>query len=178
MEFSTLLNERRSVRKYQPAEITQEQIGELVTAALLAPSWKNTQTGRYYAVCSSEKIDEFRNTALVSGNPAKCENVSCLIVSTFVKNIAGFSRTGEPDNEPGNEWGAYDLGLQAENLCLRAREMGFDTLIMGLRDEEAVRKFCDIPETEEVMAVIAVGKRDEEPQMPPRKPLERVLKFI
>lgn len=178
MEFKTLLDERRSVRKYQPAEISSEQIEEIITAALLAPSWKNTQTGRYYAVCGKNKIDEFRNTALLSGNPDKCENTACLIVSTFKKNIAGFSRTGEPDNEIGNGWGAYDLGMQAENLVLKAKELGYDTLIMGLRDADAIRKFCDIPEEEEVMAVIAVGKRDEDPQMPPRKTMEKVLKFI
>lgn len=105
MEFSELLKERRSVRKYQEATISKEELEDIINAALLAPSWKNTETGRYYAICDRVKIDEFRNSSLILGNAEKCENVACILVSTFVKNISGFCKsTGEPDNECGNEW--------------------------------------------------------------------------
>ncbi len=51
MEFQTLIENRRSVRKYSPnTDITKEQIQQLIKAALEAPSWKNTETGRYYCV--------------------------------------------------------------------------------------------------------------------------------
>ena len=47
MEFQTLIENRRSVRKYSPnTDITKEQIQQLIKAALEAPSWKNTETGR------------------------------------------------------------------------------------------------------------------------------------
>jgi nitroreductase len=59
-----------------------------------------------------------------------------------------------------------------------ARELGYDTLIMGLRDEEALIKLFDIPNDEAVMAVIAVGKRTNTPEKPPRKEIDEILKFI
>lgn len=46
----------------------------------------------------------------------------------------------------GNGWGCYDLGLQNENFVLKAAELGYGTLIMGLRDGEQLRKVLDIPE--------------------------------
>ena len=50
MEFQTLIENRRSVRKYSShTNVTKEQIQQLVQAALEAPSWKNTETGRYYS---------------------------------------------------------------------------------------------------------------------------------
>ena len=45
MEFQTLIENRRSVRKYSShTNVTKEQIQQLVQAALEAPSWKNTET--------------------------------------------------------------------------------------------------------------------------------------
>ena len=59
----------------------------------------------------------------------------------------------------GNDyWGAYDLGLQNSYLILKAKELGYDTLIMGLRDEEKLRAYFNIPEDEIMLPVIAIGK--------------------
>ena len=41
MELTKAIYERRSIRKYQNAEITREEIEELIKAAQMAPSWKN-----------------------------------------------------------------------------------------------------------------------------------------
>jgi nitroreductase len=62
-------------------------------------------------------------------------------------------------------------------LILKARAMGFDTLIMGGRDADALRATFSIPENETVMAVIALGYRKDEPQRPPRRPFDEVVKF-
>lgn len=101
-----------------------------------------------------------------------------LIITTFEKKRAGFDREGNPENEIGDEWGAYDLGLQNQLLLLKARELGLDTLVMGIRDGEALRKELDIPESQEVVAVISLGYRDIDPDMPKRKNLEDIAKFF
>ena len=48
---------------------------------------------------------------------------------------------------------------------------------MGIRDAEAIRRTLDIPETEEILAVIALGERKETPDRPRRKTVDDVLKF-
>ena len=56
--------------------------------------------------------------------------------------------------------------------------MGYDTLIMGIRDGEKLRECLEIPDTEEVVAVIAVGYRDINPEMPKRKDTNDILKIF
>lgn len=77
----------------------------------------------------------------------------------------------------GNGWGYYDLGLQNENFVLKAKELGLDTLIMGIRDGEAIRNFLDVPENEQVVSVIAVGYGEKDVQMPKRKSVSEIAKF-
>ena len=179
MEFQTLIENRRSVRKYSShTNVTKEQIQQLVQAALEAPSWKNTETGRYYCVLSEEIVNKIRENCLPGARNAEKSEHAALIVTTFVHNRAGFQKDGTPDNEIGNGWGCYDLGLQNENLILKAAELGLSTLIMGLRNADKIREMLSIPEAETIVAVIAVGKADEEPSRPKRRELEDVLKIF
>ena len=176
MEFENLMKQRRSVRKYDTdKKVSQEQITELVKAAMLAPSWKNSQTGRYYALLSDAELESFRLETLPEFNQ-KSSAGAALVVTTFVKNIAGFTKE-EPDNELANHWGAYDLGLQNAYFCLKAADLGLDTLIMGIRNADAIRSRLNIPENEEIVSVIAVGYRKEEPVFRKRLEAETVLKL-
>ena len=78
----------------------------------------------------------------------------------------------------GDGWGAYDNGLSDCYMILKARAMGFDTLIMGMRDADKLRELFSIPGDETIMAVIALGYRAEEPNRPERKPLDDIVKFF
>lgn len=72
MEFSKLLEERRSIRKFDPEKkVTADQIKEIINAAIQAPSWKNSQTTRYYAVVTPEKIEAFSAACLPEFNRIK-----------------------------------------------------------------------------------------------------------
>ena len=72
-------------------------------------------------------VTRFRQECLPEMNAGKGEN-AVLIISTFVHNRAGFQKDGTADNELGNGWGCYDLGLQNENLILKAEELAGDGL--------------------------------------------------
>ena len=149
---------------------------KILKEAQQAPSWKNQQTSRCYVAETPEKLEELRTAALPSFNQNSSAGAA-LIVTTYVKDIVGFS-DGTAVNEIGNGWGAYDLGLHDAYLILAAKNAGYDTLIMGIRDSEAIRGRLGIPESEEIMSVIAVGKRKAEPAERPRKALNEVVRFI
>ena len=178
MEFSVLLEERRSIRDYQPnVKISKEDIEKMIYAAQQAPSWKNSQTGRYYVAITKEGIESVRK-ARPEFNAVRTQNASAYIVTTYKTKISGHYGEGQAADANGDAWGAYDLGLQNENLLLKARELGYDTLIMGLRNEKALVELFDIPSDEAIMAVIAVGKRVIDPAKPPRNDIEDILKII
>ena len=85
MEFQKVLETRRTVRKYS-AGVTREQMEELLRAAQEAPSWKNSQTGRYYCVLSEEMVDKIRVECLPdAGNAGKSSQPSFMTVPVFRK---------------------------------------------------------------------------------------------
>ena len=177
MEFQTVLETRRSMRKYQEGKkIDKSMVDELIKAALWAPTWKNSETGRYYAVLSEEMLLKFRNECLAEYNRNNSANACAIIVTTFVKNQSGFNADGTPTNELGNGWGIYDLGLQNQNLLLKAKEMGLDTLVMGIRDEVKIREMLNISEEEIIVSAIALGYGAIEAKAPKRKEIDEVLK--
>ena len=175
MEFSELIKARRSVRSYESA-ISHEDLVTILKAAQQAPSWKNQQTSRCYVAETQETLEALRTAALPSFNRNSSAKAA-LIVTTYAKDIVGFN-DGKAVNEIGNGWGAYDLGLHDAYLVLAASNAGYDTLIMGIRDAEAIRSKLGIPENEEIMSVIAVGKRGAEPADRPRKALDEVVRFF
>ena len=177
VEFTELIESRRSIRAYDASKkVTTEQVKELVYAAIQAPSWKNSQTARYYCITSDDMIEKFRSECLPEYNANNAAGAT-LIVTTFVSNRAGFNREGVADNECGNGWGYYDLGLHNENLILKARDMGLGTLVMGLRDGDKIREMLNIPAEETIVSVIAVGYTDAAPDKPKRKTPEDIVKF-
>ena len=174
MEFSELIRIRRSCRSYKEAKVSEEDIKEIIRAAQQAPSWKNSQTGRYYVALSDEAIANVFNT-LPGFNQNSSKNAA-YIVTSFVSGVSGSGAEGKMEKE-GDIWGGYDLGLQNAYMLLKASELGYDTLIMGLRDIDALRKYFDIPENEIIMAVVAIGKKNAEANMRPRKELDEILKI-
>ena len=167
---------RRSIRNYEPGRtISEAQVRELLTAAQNAPSWANQQPSKYYVAISPEKHDAVLE--MIGGNKDRVINAPVFIVSTFDKSKSGFFR-GNPANDAGELWGAYDNGLSNAYLVLKARDMGFDTLIMGMREADKLRELFAIPENEAILAVIALGYRAEEPNMPVHRPLDEVVKFF
>lgn len=177
MKFSELIEARRSVRKYAKAEISRDEMAKIVEEALNAPSWKNTETTRYYAAIGDDAKVKMWGGALPSFNAASSANAAALVAVTFVPGESGYMGD-TPADELGDMWGAYDCGLASSYFVLAAKNHGWDTLIMGIRDTAKVKSILGIPEKEVLMSVIAVGKSAQPYFKNPRKPVAEVLKAV
>ena len=174
--FDEIVASRRSVRSYDASKtISEAEVREVLAAAQEAPSWINYEPAKYYVAMSPEKIAAVKEA--LGRNKDRLEGVSALIVSAFEQSKSGFV-DGKIVDPIGDQWGAHDCGLSVAFLILKARSMGFDTLIMGGRDADALRGIFPIPENETVMAVIALGYRKDDPQRPERRPFDEVVKFF
>ena len=49
---------------------------------------------------------------------------------------------------------------------------------MGIRESETLRKACNIPDNEEIMAVIAFGYKDGDAIFRERKSLDEIRKYL
>jgi len=176
MELTKALKGRRSIRSYKTDVVSREKINELIEAAILAPSWKNSQVSRFYVSDNPDTTKSFLD-CMPDFNKKSMENVPAVIVSTVVKNRSGFERDGSYTTHLKDGWQYFDNGLSVGNMCLKAYELGLGTLIMGIYDVDKVRDFFDIPETEEIVSVVAVGYAAIEPAMPKRKTVDEITTY-
>ena len=175
MEYDILLLTRKSIRKYKDQEIKQEDIETCIKAALEAPTWKNTETERFY-VALSEEAKAKVYAALPEHNQKKTVHAA-YIVCTYVSGVSGIGKETFA-NELGDGWGAYDNGLASMCLMLKASELGLGTLVMGMRDADELRKAFSIPENEIITGVIAIGVPNEDPARRTRKSVTETSQFF
>ena len=174
--FDEVVTTRRSIRNYDATKtISEAEVRQLLTTTQEAPSWANGQPTKYYVAMPPEKVEAVQGM-IGDFNKRNVQGAPVLMVSTFENTKSGFFN-GQATNEIGEGWGAYDNGVSNAYLVLAARAMGFDTLIMGMRNSDALRALFNIPESETIMAVISLGYRAAEPNRPGRRPLEEIVTF-
>lgn len=176
MELNECINTRRSIRKYQNKAISRDVILEIIKAAQMAPSWKNSQVSRYYAVTSEEKLKIVKE-CLPEFNKNNTKDAPAIIVTTVVNGRSGYDKEGNYVTHIKDGFQFFDNGLQVQNLCLKAHDLGLGTLIMGLYDEARIREILQIPEEQIIVAVLGLGYPDIEPITPQRKDIEEIVKF-
>ena len=174
--FDEVVTTRRSIRNYDATKtISEAEVRQLLTTTQEAPSWANGQPTKYYVAMTPEKVQAVQEL-IGDFNKRNVQGAPVLMVSTYENTKSGFFN-GQATNEIGEGWGAYDNGVSNAYLVLIARAMGFDTLIMGMRNSDALRALFNIPESETIMAVISLGYRAAEPNRPGRRPLEEIVTF-
>ena len=167
---------RRSVRKFQDKAVPHDVLEQVIDIAAYAPTWKNTQINRYVAIEGRDKIDYIAKE-YAPFNLKTLSNTPLLIAQTFVKNRSGFERDGSYTTDREGGWQMYDCGIGAQTLALAAHEAGLGTVIMGIFDRIGLEKYLEIPEDQELIALIAVGYPDEEPVAPRRKLSDVILRY-
>ena len=197
-----LMDERKSVRKYEPGvTIPREQIQHILEQATSAPSSSNLQPWRFLVIDDQEQKKELR---IAGFNQAQIETSSAIIAvlgdNQMHKNAKqindlnvelGYMPRDIADMMIANSESAYsnfseiertniahlDAGLISMQVVLLAKDMGYDTVIMGGFDKAAFAKKYELPANELPMILIAIGK----PAMPARNssrlPLEQIIRF-
>ena len=197
-----LMHERKSVRKYVPGiTIPREQIKHILEQATSAPSSSNLQPWRFLVIDDQEQKKELRTAGF---NQEQIETSSAIIAvigdNEMYKNAKqindlnvelGYMPREIADMMIANSEASYssfsdaertniahfDAGLISMQIVLLAKDMGYDTVIMGGFDKAAFAKKYELPANEVPMVLIAIGK----PAMPARNssrlPLEQITRF-
>jgi nitroreductase len=168
---------RRSIRRFTEQTVSHELLEQIVETASYAPSWKNTQITRYIAVEGEAKDKLATHTTIWAGNGTIIDSAPMVVAVTVVTGRSGFERDGSFSTGKGDGWQMFDAGIASEAFCLAAYEQGLGTVIMGLYDEEDVVKLLDIPENQELVALIAIGYPAQSPEAPQRKPVTDLLSY-
>lgn len=179
MDFQSCVRGRRSIRRYTNEKIEHSSFEQIIELARYAPSWKNTQTTRYTLVQDKEVLQAIAEHAVLgfsynTKTILQCPNL--VILSTITKQ-AGFEEDGTASTRKHNGWEMFDSGIAAQTFCLSAYELGYGTVIMGIFDDLKIHEILALPENQTVSAIIAIGKYEKTPKMPPRKEVADLVTY-
>lgn len=179
MDAQTCILTRRSVRKFTDEPVSHELLEKVVALAAYAPSWKNTQISRYLAIEDPEVRNTIAEEYCLPGanNPNIIKGAPLLVAQTFVKSRCGYERDGTFTTDREDGWQYYDCGIAAQTFCLAAHDLGLATVIMGVFDRKRLQAYLQIPEGQELMALIAVGHPSEVGPAPKRKDVDVLLSW-
>jgi nitroreductase len=176
MDFSQVLQNRRSVRKYQARPVEREKLEQCVEAARIAPSACNAQPWKFLIIDDEETKKRFarevfsgiyRETLFAARAPA---------LAMMVTDPLWLPPPGE-FTKPTN-YHLIDIGIAGEHFVLKATEMGLGTCWIGRFDEEKAKQVLGIPEGHRIEILIAVGYPAEESIQPKeKKPLKSLFVY-
>lgn len=179
MEALECIKTRRSCRKFQEEAVPHEVLEEIVGVAAFAPSWKNTQIARYIVVEDKAKLQAIASDCVLGFeyNMKTISRCPALVVVTMVKNRSGYEKDGSYTTSKEDRWEMFDAGIATQTFSLAAHEKGLGTVIMGIFDEAKIAEVVDIPEGQQVAALVAIGYPVFQPEAPKRKEVAELLSF-
>ncbi len=164
--------ERRSIRKYEDRDLSENQINAMVQAALLSPSARNKQPWNISVVTNKELILKYEKAIIqhfidygeewvIEHNKSRGNKIFYDAPVVFVISM--------------KEGSGIDVGIMAQSIAIAAKGMGLDSVILGFPrvvfekqygDEWA--KILKFPEDHVYGISVAVGYgaekgRDREP---------------
>ena len=177
MDFSELILNSRSVRKYLPKSVERELIDKCLNVSRLAPSACNSQPW-YFIVIDNEQVKDRLCSAAFSGIYSSnkfVKNAPVIIVviteqQSYQVKVGGFFRH--------LKYALVDIGIAGEHLALQAAELGLGTCWLGWFSENGVRKALDLPKSTKIDIMFSLGYPADSDRPKKRRPLDEIRRYI
>ncbi|MGD1849553.1 MAG: nitroreductase family protein [Cyanophyceae cyanobacterium] len=177
MDTLAAIKDRRSVKHYDPEhKMTEAEIEQLLSLAVLSPTAFNIQNWRFVVVADPQLRQKIRE---VSWDQAQVTEASLLLV--LCADNSAWSREPErywkdapeavqnilvpaiKNYYDGNSAVQQDeamrsCGMAAQTIMLAAKAMGYDSCPMDGFDFEAVGKLINLPEDHSIAMFVVGGK--------------------
>ena len=133
MEFSEVIRNRYSCKKYDGRQIEKEQLDQILEAGRLAPTAKNLQEQRIYVIQTEEglaKIDKL--------TPCRYGAPTVLAVAYDRENVFTYPG-GKRDS------GVEDAAIVAAHMILAAKNAGVESCWLNFFDPEEAKRELGLP---------------------------------
>lgn len=176
MELKELYLKRQSTRKYSGQPVTDGELEKICRLGALAPSAKNSQPWKMFAI-NGEKAKAFASCVQMFGSNKWTSGCPAFIAIGLNRSKAE-EKIAEKFTFA--DFAGNDIGLLTAYIVLAAENMGLQTCILGIRNEEEIAQFLDEPAGSKYPLVIAVGHAEEGYPLreKDRKPFDEVFKLI
>ena len=153
MEVNEALLKRRSTRNYLDKEISDEQIDELLHAAMSGPSACNKKPWEFYVIKNKETLKSLQKATPFSKINAP---LAIIVVGNLNHSLPLWLK----------DFWIQDCSAATENILLRATDLGLGSLWCGIYPQKnPVKKIQQILGLNERMIplnIIYIGYKDEE----------------
>ena len=149
MEFTQVIKERYSCKKFNGEKVKKEIIDEILEAGRVAPTAKNLQEQRIYVLESKEALAKFEQVS-----PCRYGAPTVIIVAFDKNNV--YTYPGEKKNS-----GIEDATIVATHMILAARNAGVDSCWINHMNPEMLEKELGLPENEEILMAMDLGYAEE-----------------
>ena len=170
MEFTEVVKNRYSCKKYGGKKVEAEKLEAILEAGRLAPTAKNLQEQRIYVLQSEEmlaKVDQC--------TPCRYGAPTVLVAAFNSSNVFTYPG-GKRDS------GIEDASIVATHLILAAADEGVDSCWLNNLDPEKLAADLGLPENEEILMAMDLGYAAEGagplPNHFSRKPLEETVTYM
>lgn len=180
MEALECIKTRRSIRKFTDTAVDHNTVDAIIDAARMAPSWKNTQIVRYNVIENKAILDQIANECVLDFeyNQKTISRAPQLVVVSMVEKRCGYERDGSYTTSKEDRWEMFDAGIASQTFCLAAHDKGVGTVILGIFDEAKVAEAISLPENEKVAALIVMGYPAQECEVPKRKEVADLVRYL
>ena len=154
---------RKSVRQFLSNPVPDEFVSAMLECARFAPSGLNNQPWRFVVVDDKEIQTQLSELTHYSDILLSAP----LSISVFLDTSASYHR----------EKDIAAIGAGIQNILLSAHSLGLGAVWLGeiLKNKEKVSAVLDVPNSFELMAVIAIGYSDGSSKRTDRKELKEFV---
>lgn len=145
MEFTEVITNRFSCKKFDGRKVEREQLDAILKAGRVAPTAKNLQEQRVYVIESEEMLKR-----VDKATPCRYGAATVLVVAFDKKNVFTYPG-GRRDS------GVEDATIVATHMLLAAANEGVDSCWLNYFDPEIMAKELGLPENEEVLMALDLG---------------------
>ncbi len=177
MNFSRLVEQRESVRKYSSREVEEEKIHQIIEACRLAPSACTSQPWHFVVVTDPElkgKVAGASFSEVLRFNKFALQ--APVIAALVAEPPTWLSKIGSSIKD--KDYYLMDIGIVAEHFCLQAADLNLGTCMIGWFDEKKVKNLLNIPAKKRIPLLITLGYPEKEKKRKKiRKPTEEICSF-
>jgi nitroreductase len=149
MDFSEVLKNRYSVRKFSDEEVPQELINEILEAGRVAPSAGNHQPTIVY-ILDKNKIEKLNEVPSAKTHPVVFAAKQALLIC-YDKNM----EMKRPHDK--FAFGITDSSIVTTYMMLKITELGLGSVWVGWFNPKIIKEILEIPEEYEVSAILPFG---------------------
>ena len=175
-DLMEVIKERRSIRKYEGKDISEELVNRVLDAVRWTPSWVNTQCWEVIVV-KDRIIKESLQATISKGNPAAKSIVTAPVVLAVCGRLEKSGYYKDKVSTKFGDWYMFDLGLATQNLCLMAHHLGVGTVIVGLFDHDRAKEILNVPAGYELVVLVPMGYPAKTPSAPKRRETNEFMHY-